>query len=98
MRSWSGIVPKAISADSISIQFWGSQDFDDDLKFNLRITHGTPPQAGRFEAHFKLFNNEPSEQVVVFQLVSSKNGWRIDDIIYPHLNNELLKAVLTALP
>jgi hypothetical protein len=76
----------------------GSQDFDDDLKFNLRITQATPPQAGRFEAHFKLFNNEPSEQVVVFQLVSSKTGWLIDDIIYPRLNNTSLKALLTALP
>jgi len=34
----------------------GSQDFDDHLRFDLRITQGTPPQAGRFEAHFKLFN------------------------------------------
>ena len=33
----------------------GSQDFDDDLRSNLRITQGTP-SAGRFEAHFKLFN------------------------------------------
>ena len=76
----------------------GSQDFDDDLRFNLRITQGTPPQAGRFEAHFKLFNEEKAEQVVVFQLIQLKNGWRIDDIIYPHLDNTSLKAVLTALP
>ena len=76
----------------------GSQDFDDNLKFNLRITQGTPPQAGRFEAHFKLFNEEKAEQVVVFQLIQLKNGWRIDDIIYPHLDNTSLKAVLTALP
>ena len=33
----------------------GSQDFDDHLRFNLRITQGTP-SAGPFEAHFKLFN------------------------------------------
>ena len=76
----------------------GSQDFDDDLRFNLRITQGTPAQAGRFEAHFKLFNEEKAEQVVVFQLVQLKNGWRIDDIIYPHLDNTSLRAVLTALP
>ena len=76
----------------------GSQDFDDDLRFDLRITQGTPAQAGRFEAHFKLFNEEKAEQVVVFQLVQLKNGWRIDDIIYPRLDNTSLKAVLTALP
>jgi hypothetical protein len=76
----------------------GSQDFDDHLRFDLRITQGTPPQAGRFEAHFKLFNEEKAEQVVVFQLVQLKTGWRIDDIIYPHLDNTSLKAVLTALP
>ena len=76
----------------------GSQDFDDHLRFNLRITQGTPPQAGRFEAHFKLFNEEKAEQVVVFQLIQLKNGWRIDVIIYPHLDNASLKAVLTALP
>ena len=76
----------------------GSQDFDDDLRFNLRITQGTPPQAGRFEAHFKLFNEETAENVVVFQLVQLKDGWRIDDIIYPHLDNASLKALLTALP
>jgi hypothetical protein len=76
----------------------GSQDFDDDLRFNLRITQGTPAQAGRFEAHFKLFNEEKAEQVVIFQLVQLKNGWRIDDIIYPHLDNTSLKALLTALP
>ena len=75
----------------------GSQDFDDHLRFSLRITQGTPPQAGRFEAHFKLFNEEKAEQVVVFQLIQLKNGWRIDDIIYPHLDNASLKAVLTAL-
>jgi hypothetical protein len=76
----------------------GSQDFDDDLRFDLRITQGTPPQAGRFEAHFKLFNEEKAEQVVVFQLIQLKNGWRIDDIMYPHLDNTSLKALLTALP
>jgi len=76
----------------------GSQDFDDHLGFNLRITQGTPPQAGRFEAHFKLFNEEKAEDVVVFQLVQWKNGWRIDDIIYPRLDNTSLKALLTALP
>ena len=76
----------------------GSQDFDDDLKFNLRITQVTPPQAGRFEAHFKLFNEEKAEQVIIFQLVQLKNGWRIDDIIYPRLDNTSLKALLTALP
>src|SRR6266436_3735891 len=47
----------------------GSQDYDDDLNFNLRITPATPAQAGRFEAHFKLFNEEKAEDVVVFQLV-----------------------------
>ena len=76
----------------------GSQDFDDDLRFNLRITQGTPSQAGRFEAHFKLFNEEKVEQVLIFQLVQLKDGWRIDDIIYPHLDNASLKALLTALP
>ena len=75
----------------------GSQDFDDDLRFNLRITQATR-SAGRFEAHFKLFNEEKAENVVVFQFVQLKNGWRIDDIIYPHLDNSSLKAVLTALP
>ena len=74
----------------------GSQDYDDDLRFNLRITPATPPQAGRFEAHFKLFNEEKAEDVVVFQLVQLKNGWRIDDIIYPRLDNTSLKAVLAA--
>ena len=34
----------------------GSQDFDDHLNFKLRITEATPRQTGRFEAHFKLFN------------------------------------------
>jgi hypothetical protein len=76
----------------------GSQDFDDHLRFNLRITQGTPPLAGRFEAHFKLFNADTPEQVVVFQVVPSKNGWRVDDIIYPHEDNASLKALLTALP
>ena len=76
----------------------GSQDFDNNLNFKLRITEATPPQTGRFEAHFKLFNADTPEQVVVFQVVSSKNGWRIDDIIYPHEDNASLKAVLTALP
>ena len=34
----------------------GAQDFDDHLDFKLRITEATPPQTGRFEARFKLFN------------------------------------------
>src|SRR6266480_4204390 len=74
----------------------GAQDFDDHLNFKLRITEATPPQTGRFEARFKLFNGGKPEQVVVFQLVQLKNGWRIDDIIYPD-DNASLRAVLTAI-
>jgi hypothetical protein len=76
----------------------GAQDFDDHLDFKLRITEATPPQNGRFEAGFKLFNEgkPEQEQVLVFQLVQLKNGWRIDDIIYTK-DNATLKAVLTAL-
>jgi hypothetical protein len=74
----------------------GAQDFDDHLNFKLRITEATPPQTGRFEARFKLFNEDKPEQIVVFQLVQLKNGWRIDDIIYPN-DNASLKVVLTAL-
>jgi hypothetical protein len=76
----------------------GAQDFDDHLDFKLHITEATPPQAGRFEARFKLFNEEKPEQekVLVFQLVQVKNGWRIDDIIYTK-ENASLKAVITAI-
>ena len=74
----------------------GAQDYDEHLNFKLRITETTPLQTGRFEARFKLFNEEKAEKVVVFQLVQLKNGWRIDDIIYPN-DNTSLKAVLTAL-
>src|SRR4029453_4293838 len=75
-----------------------AQDFDDHLDFKLHITEATPPQTGRFEARFKLFNEEKPEheRVLVFQLVQLKNGWRIDDIIYPN-DNTSLKAVITAL-
>ncbi len=76
----------------------GAQDFDEHLNFQLHITEATPPQTGRFEARFKLFNEgkPDQEQVLVFQLVQLKNGWRIDDIIYPK-DNATLKAVLTAI-
>jgi hypothetical protein len=76
----------------------GSQDFDDHLNFELHITQATPPQAGRFEARFKLFNDEKpeQEQVLFFQLVQLKDGWRIDDIMYPKLNTSI-RAVITAL-
>jgi len=74
----------------------GAQDFDDHLNFKLRTTEATPPQTGRFEARFKLFNEEKAEKTVVFQLVQLKNGWRIDDIIYPD-DNASLRAVLTAI-
>jgi hypothetical protein len=75
----------------------GAQDFDDHLDFKLHITEVTP-QTGRFEARFKLFNEEKpaQEQVLVFQLVQLKNGWRIDDIIYTK-DNASLKSVLTAI-
>jgi hypothetical protein len=75
-----------------------AQDFDDHLNFNLRITEATPPQTGRFEVRFRLFNDEKPEheRLLVFQLVQLKNGWRIDDIIYPN-DNTSLKAVITAL-
>ena len=65
----------------------GAQDFDDHLDFKLQY-EATPPQAGRFEARFKLFNEETPEQEqgLVFQLVQVKNGWRIDDIIYTKNN------------
>src|SRR5438552_18183793 len=74
----------------------GAQDFDDHLDFKLHITEATPPQTGRFEARSKLFNEEKPEKTVVFQLVQLKNGWRIDDIIYPD-DNASLRAVLTAI-
>ncbi len=76
----------------------GAQDFDDNLNFKLRIARSTPPQTGRFEARFKLFNEEKAEQeqVLVFQLLQLKNGWRIDDIIYTG-NKASLKAVLTGI-
>jgi hypothetical protein len=75
-----------------------AQDFDDHLNFNLRITDAIPPQTGRFEARFKLFNEDKPEyeRVLVFQLVQLKNGLRIDDIVYPN-DNTSLKAVITAL-
>ena len=76
----------------------GSQDFDDHLDFKLHITEATPPQTGRFEARFKLFNEQKpeQEQVLIFQLVQLKNGWRIDDITYTK-HNTTLKAVITAI-
>ena len=76
----------------------GAQDFDEHLNFKLHIAEATPPQTGRFEARFKLFNEEKpeQEQVLFFQLVQWKNEWRIDDIIYPK-DNASLKAVITAL-
>jgi len=76
----------------------GAQDFDDNLNFKLRITETNPPQTGRYEARFKLFNEEKpeQEQVLVFQLVQLRSGWRIDDIIYTK-DNASLKAVITAL-
>jgi hypothetical protein len=76
----------------------GAQDFDDHLDFKLQITEATPPQTGRLEARFKLFNEETpeQEQVLVFQLVQLKNGWRIDDIIYTK-DKASLKAVLTTI-
>jgi hypothetical protein len=76
----------------------GAHDFDDHLNFELRITEAAPPQTGRFEARFKLFKEEKpeQEQVLLFQLLQLKNGWRIDDIIYTK-ENASLKAVLTAI-
>jgi hypothetical protein len=76
----------------------GSQDFDNHLDFKLHITEATPPQTGRFEARFKLFNEEKpeQEQVLVFQLIQVKNEWRIDDIAYTK-DNTSLKAVLKAI-
>ncbi len=76
----------------------GAQDFDDHLDFKLRITEATPPQTGRFEVRFKLFNEQKpeQEQVLVFQLIQVKNGWRIDDITYTKYDTTL-KAVITAI-
>ncbi len=76
----------------------GSQDFDDHLNFKLHITEAAPPQTGRFEVRFKLFNeqNPEQEQVLVFQLVQVKDGWRIDDITYIK-DNTSLKAIITAI-
>jgi hypothetical protein len=76
----------------------GSQDFDDHLNFKLQITQTTPPKPGQFEARFKLFNDEKpeNEQVLVFQLVQLKNGWRIDDIVYTR-DKATLKTVLNAI-
>ena len=48
----------------------GAQDFDDHLNFKLRITEATPPQTGRFEARFKLFNDDQPEQISRFPTCS----------------------------
>ena len=87
--------------DLCGLEFYpilGSQDFDDHLNFKLNLSEATPPQPGRFEARFKLFNDEKpdQEQVLVFQLVQVENGWRIDDITYTK-DNTSLKAVITAI-
>lgn len=76
----------------------GAQDFDDHLDFKLHITEATPPQTGRFEARFKLFNEDKpeQEQILVFQLIQVKDGWRIDDIIYTR-DTASLKEVLNAI-
>ena len=76
----------------------GSQDFDDHLDFKLHITATTSLQTGRFEARFKLFNEEKpeQEQVLVFHLIQVKSGWRIDDISYTK-DNTSLKAVIKAI-
>jgi Protein of unknown function (DUF3828) len=76
----------------------GSQDYDNDLDFKLHITEATPPQTGRFEARFKLFNGQKpeQEQLLIFQLVQVKNEWRIDDITYTK-DDTTLKAVITAI-
>ena len=76
----------------------GSQDYDNHLDFKLHITEATPPQTGRFEARFKLFNEQKpeEEQVLIFQLVQVKNEWRIDDIVYTKENTSL-KEVITAI-
>ena len=76
----------------------GSQDFDDHLNFQLHITEANPPQTGRFEVRLNLFNDEKpeQEQSLIFQLVQVKDGWRIDDIIYPK-DNTTLKGVINAI-
>ena len=75
----------------------GAQDFDEHLNFKLHITEATPPQTGRFEARFKLFNEDkPEQSKYVFQLLQVKNAWRIDDIIYTK-DNASLKTVITAI-
>ena len=76
----------------------GSQDFDNHLDFKLHITEATPPQTGRFEARFKLFNgqNPEHEQLLIFQLIQVNKGWRIDDITYTK-HNTTLKEVITAI-
>lgn len=97
MRRSSGTVQRATFVDSISTQSL-------DLKTSMTIStlsFASLKQRRRklrFEARFKLFNEEKAEgeQVLVFQLVQLKNGWRIDDIIYTK-NNASLKAVLTAI-
>jgi hypothetical protein len=76
----------------------GSQDYDNHLDFKLHITEATPPNTGRFEARFKLFNDQKpeEEQALIFQLVHLKTGWRIDDITYTKENTSL-KEVITAI-
>jgi hypothetical protein len=61
----------------------GAQDFDDHLNFKLRITEATPPQTGRFEARFKLFNEDKAEEVVVFQLVQLKTDGALTTSFIP---------------
>lgn len=73
-----------------------AQDFDDHLQFSLRVEEQLPSGTHLYAAHFKLFNDAETEQIVVFQLTQSEAGWRITDIIYPDQGNASLKAMLIA--
>jgi len=77
--------------------FINAQDFEDHLHFVLRIEHESPSSANLYAAHFKLFNDDKSDQVVVFKLAKFKADWRITDIIYPDQVNASLKSILAAI-
>ena len=72
----------------------GAQDFDDNLHFKLRVVPSA--QSNIYEAHFKLFNDSKTEQIVEFKLIQSAGAWRIDDIIYPDVKTSI-RAVIDAL-
>jgi len=74
--------------------FLDAQDYDEDLKPELRIRTLSTRTPVVVEATFRLFNNSTERRTLRYYLRKTGHGWKVTDIIYSGQPDHSLKQIL----